>query len=143
MASGGSASAVLAKTTGTELVLVDIGSRCDPLRETPTYRCRNVRAGVCELVPGAALTADEFRAAFVVGQNEAERAAKDGIKVVAANGWFAARPSGTEAIYKIYAESFSGEKHLALIEAEAQTVANQAFASASPATMNLELQETK
>lgn len=85
VASGGSASAVLAKTTGTELVLVDIGSRCDPLRETPTYRCRNVRAGVCELVPGAALTADEFRAAFVVGQNEAERAAKDGIKVVAAD----------------------------------------------------------
>ena len=66
-----------------------------------------------------------------------------GIKVAAANGWFAARPSGTEAIYKIYAESFSGEEHLALIEAQAQTVANQAFASAAPATMNLELQETK
>jgi len=66
-----------------------------------------------------------------------------GIKVAAASGWFAARPSGTEAIYKIYAESFSGEEHLALIEAEAQTVANQAFASAAPATMNRELQETK
>jgi phosphoglucomutase len=66
-----------------------------------------------------------------------------GIKVAAASGWFAARPSGTEAIYKIYAESFSGEEHLALIEAEAQTVANEAFASAAPATMNRELQETK
>jgi phosphoglucomutase len=66
-----------------------------------------------------------------------------GIKVAAANGWFAARPSGTEAIYKIYAESFSGEERLALIEAEAQTVANQAFASAAPATMNREPQETK
>jgi phosphoglucomutase len=65
-----------------------------------------------------------------------------GIKVAAANGWFAARPSGTEAVYKIYAESFSGEKHLALIEAEAQTVANQAFSSAST-TMNPVLQETK
>jgi phosphoglucomutase len=65
-----------------------------------------------------------------------------GIKVAAASGWFAARPSGTEAIYKIYAESFSGEKHLALIEAEAQTVANQAFASTPPATMNRKLQET-
>jgi phosphoglucomutase len=65
-----------------------------------------------------------------------------GIKVAAANGWFAARPSGTEAIYKIYAESFGGEEHLALIEAEAQTVANQAFASATPAPLTPQLQET-
>jgi len=56
-----------------------------------------------------------------------------GVKVVAANGWFAARPSGTEAIYKIYAESFSGKEHLALIEAQAQAVANQAFAASAPA----------
>ena len=62
-----------------------------------------------------------------------------GIKVSSANGWFAARPSGTEAIYKIYAESFSGEEHLALIEAEAQTIADQAFASETPATTNHEL----
>ena len=54
-----------------------------------------------------------------------------------------ARPSGSEAIYKIYAESFIGEDHLALIESEAQTVADQAFASTPPATMNPELQETK
>lgn len=66
-----------------------------------------------------------------------------GIKVSAANGWFAARPSGTEPIYKIYAESFSGEEHLARIEAEAQAVANQAFASALPPTLHRELQETK
>jgi phosphoglucomutase len=65
-----------------------------------------------------------------------------GIKVVAANGWFAARPSGTEAIYKIYAESFRGKEHLALIEAEAQTVANQAFGSAAPASKAAQLQET-
>ncbi|MBN8741696.1 MAG: phosphoglucomutase, alpha-D-glucose phosphate-specific [Lysobacterales bacterium 69-70] len=45
-----------------------------------------------------------------------------GIKVVCANGWFAARPSGTEAIYKIYAESFRGEEHLEQILAEAQAV---------------------
>jgi len=66
-----------------------------------------------------------------------------GIKVIAANGWFAARPSGTEAIYKIYAESFSGEQHLDLIEAEAQSVANKAFASAVPAPTAPQLQETK
>jgi phosphoglucomutase len=66
-----------------------------------------------------------------------------GIKVAAANGWFAARPSGTEAVYKIYAESFSGEKHLDLIEAQAQGVANQAFAVATKAAMHPELQETR
>ena len=38
-----------------------------------------------------------------------------GIKVIAASGWFAARPSGTEDIYKIYAESFRGEDHLRIL----------------------------
>jgi len=65
-----------------------------------------------------------------------------GIKVAAANGWFAARPSGTEAIYKIYAESFRGEEQLAVIEAQAQAIANQAFSSA-PTTRKPELQEPK
>ena len=45
-----------------------------------------------------------------------------GIKVVAQSGWFAARPSGTEEIYKIYAESFRGEEHLRRIEQEAQGI---------------------
>jgi phosphoglucomutase len=97
------------------------------------------------------LTANDIHAADLAGDKPitvTTKAAGDGnsiggIKVVAANGWFAARPSGTEAIYKIYAESFSGKEHLTLIEAEAQTVANQAFASAAPATMNPELQEMK
>ena len=44
----------------------------------------------------------------------------DGLKVVAANGWFAARPSGTENIYKIYAESFKDEAHLNAIVSEAR-----------------------
>jgi phosphoglucomutase len=45
-----------------------------------------------------------------------------GIKVTSANGWFAARPSGTEAIYKIYAESFRGDAHLQSILRDAQTI---------------------
>ncbi len=53
-----------------------------------------------------------------------------GIKVVADSGWFAARPSGTEDIYKIYAESFRGVDHLHLILEEAQTVVNDALAAA-------------
>jgi phosphoglucomutase len=54
-------------------------------------------------------------------------AAIGGLKVVTADGWFAARPSGTENIYKIYAESFKSAEHLQQIQAEAQQIVNQAF----------------
>ncbi|MGR5093548.1 phosphoglucomutase (alpha-D-glucose-1,6-bisphosphate-dependent) [Vibrio maritimus] len=57
-------------------------------------------------------------------------AAIGGLKVTTANGWFAARPSGTEDIYKIYCESFKGDEHLKQIEAEAQDIVNQVFADA-------------
>ncbi|MCB0668237.1 MAG: alpha-D-glucose phosphate-specific phosphoglucomutase, partial [Saprospiraceae bacterium] len=50
-----------------------------------------------------------------------------GLKVETANGWFAARPSGTENIYKIYAESFKGETHLRQLQEEAQKVVNDAI----------------
>jgi len=50
-----------------------------------------------------------------------------GLKVVTENGWFAARPSGTEEIYKIYAESFLGDDHLHQVQAEAQQIVNAAF----------------
>ena len=50
-----------------------------------------------------------------------------GIKVETANGWFAARPSGTENIYKIYAESFKGREHLKQIQQEAQEVVNSSI----------------
>jgi phosphoglucomutase len=52
----------------------------------------------------------------------------DGLKVVAASGWFAARPSGTEAVYKIYAESFKDEAHLEAIVREAQAMVDTALA---------------
>jgi phosphoglucomutase len=51
-----------------------------------------------------------------------------GLKVVAANGWFAARPSGTENIYKIYAESFKDEAHLRALVSEAEEIVNKALA---------------
>lgn len=57
-------------------------------------------------------------------------AAIGGLKVVTENGWFAARPSGTEDIYKIYAESFNGPEHLQHIQQEAQTIVNAAFKAA-------------
>ncbi|MES1982663.1 MAG: phosphoglucomutase (alpha-D-glucose-1,6-bisphosphate-dependent) [Pseudomonadota bacterium] len=56
-------------------------------------------------------------------------AAIEGLKVVAQNGWFAARPSGTEDIYKIYAESLLGEDHLRLIVEEAQRIVDAALAA--------------
>ena len=52
-----------------------------------------------------------------------------GLKVVADNGWFAARPSGTESIYKIYAESFKDQAHLDAIVSEAQEIVNDALKS--------------
>jgi phosphoglucomutase len=59
-----------------------------------------------------------------------------GVKVVAANGWFAARPSGTEDIYKIYAESFRGADHLRRILDEAQAIVSDALATAPADTAN-------
>jgi phosphoglucomutase len=55
-------------------------------------------------------------------------AAIGGLKVTTENGWFAARPSGTEDVYKIYAESFKGDAHLKQIQTEAQHLVNAAIA---------------
>jgi phosphoglucomutase len=54
-----------------------------------------------------------------------------GLKVVAESGWFAARPSGTENIYKIYAESFKSQTHLNAILSEAQEMVNNALGSSA------------
>ena len=56
-------------------------------------------------------------------------AAIGGIKVTSANGWFAARPSGTEDIYKIYAESFKDKAHLQSLLREAQSIVDSALAA--------------
>ena len=53
-----------------------------------------------------------------------------GVKVISESGWFAARPSGTEEIYKIYAESFKGREHLRQIQEEAQSIVTQALEAA-------------
>ena len=58
----------------------------------------------------------------------ANGAAIGGLKVCTENGWFAARPSGTEDVYKIYAESFKSEEHLRQIQAEARDIVNAALA---------------
>ena len=56
-----------------------------------------------------------------------------GLKVTTENGWFAARPSGTEDVYKIYAESFVGREHLSLIQTEAKDLIGRVFDKNAPA----------
>jgi phosphoglucomutase len=84
----------------------------------------------------AALSPEQVTVETLAGEPIASRlthapangAAIGGLKVCTENGWFAARPSGTEDVYKIYAESFKGEQHLRQIQAEARDMVNAALA---------------
>lgn len=80
---------------------------------------------------GAAITADTL-AGDPITQRLSEApgngAALGGVKVVTERAWFAARPSGTEDVYKIYAESFAGEQHLREVQAEAKVIVDAALA---------------
>ena len=84
------------------------------------------------------LSADDVTAEKLAGEEIKEKlthasgngAAIGGLKVTTENGWFAARPSGTEEIYKIYAESFKGEEHLTQIIEEAQAIVSATFDAA-------------
>jgi phosphoglucomutase len=81
-----------------------------------------------ELVQAATLAGEPIVAKLT--RAPANDAPIGGLKVVTQNGWFAARPSGTEDIYKVYAESFLGGDHLRQIQAEAATIIDDAFAAA-------------
>jgi phosphoglucomutase len=83
----------------------------------------------------AKLSPDQVQAKELAGEKitatmtvaPGNNAAIGGLKVVTQSGWFAARPSGTEEVYKIYAESFRGIDHLRLIQQEAQALINRVF----------------
>ncbi|MCH1931004.1 phosphoglucomutase (alpha-D-glucose-1,6-bisphosphate-dependent) [Shewanella sp. A25] len=77
---------------------------------------------------GASMLAGE-KIEAVLTHAPGNNAAIGGIKVTTANGWFAARPSGTEALFKIYGESFIGEQHLADIISDAQTLIDRALSA--------------
>ncbi|HMA54476.1 MAG TPA: phosphoglucomutase (alpha-D-glucose-1,6-bisphosphate-dependent) [Acidobacteriota bacterium] len=89
----------------------------------------------------AALSPEEVRSTGLAGERisvvltraPGNNAPLGGIKVIAPNGWFAARPSGTESITKIYAESFIGEDHLRRIIGEAQAIVDEALRGGGPA----------
>ena len=76
-------------------------------------------------MPAAELAGEKITATLTVAPGN--NAAIGGLKVVTPSGWFAARPSGTEEVYKIYAESFRGIEHLRLIQQEAQALINHVF----------------
>jgi phosphoglucomutase len=80
---------------------------------------------------GDAITATELAGEPIVAKLSAapgNGAAVGGLKVVTENAWFAARPSGTEDVYKIYAESFKGAEHLKQVQAEAKQIVDAAIA---------------
>jgi phosphoglucomutase len=81
-----------------------------------------------DAVTASTLAGDQITAKLTKASGN--NASIGGLKVITANGWFAARPSGTENIYKIYAESFRDERHLNMIVTEAQQIVNNALAGA-------------
>jgi len=83
-------------------------------------------------IQASALAGEKIRAILTTAPGNGS--AIGGLKVVAENGWFAARPSGTEDVYKIYAESFRGADHLRRIQEEAQALIARAFAAADTGT---------
>ena len=101
----------------------------------PVYRRVDARATAQQKDLLKRLSPQDVRAAQLAGEPivrvltraPGNDAPIGGLKVVAANGWFAARPSGTEDTYKIYAESFVGDDHLQKIIEEAQALVSAAF----------------
>jgi len=78
-------------------------------------------------IPSAELAGENIQS--ILTQAPGNGAPIGGLKVITGSGWFAARPSGTEDIYKIYAESFRGADHLRRILTEAQDIVAAALAA--------------
>jgi phosphoglucomutase len=103
----------------------------------PLYERMDAPANTAQKEVLSRLSPDQVTATTLAGEPilakltkaPANQASIGGLKVVTQNGWFAARPSGTEDIYKIYTESFKGPDHLVRIQVEAQQIVRQAFAA--------------
>ncbi len=104
----------------------------------PVYERIDAPATLRQKAVFSNLSAEDIPASTLAGETVLAKLTKapangapiGGIKVVAENGWFAARPSGTEDVYKIYTESFKGRAHLLRIQDEARTIVNAAFRAA-------------
>ncbi len=96
----------------------------------PAYQRMDAPANAAQKKALSSLTPSQVQSTMLAGEEITAKLtnapgdgnAIGGLKVCTQNGWFAARPSGTEEIYKIYAESFLGEQHLKQIQAEAQEI---------------------
>jgi phosphoglucomutase len=105
---------------------------------SPVYERMDAPANRAQKVALSNLSPDMVEAAELAGEPITAKLTRapgnnepiGGLKVVTANGWFAARPSGTEEIYKIYAESFLGPDHLKRLQSEAQEIVQAAFKKA-------------
>ena len=105
---------------------------------SPSYKRVDVAANPAQKAALKSLSADDVKSSELAGESieqiqrhaPGNNAAIGGVKVSTQNGWFAARPSGTENIYKIYAESFKGDEHLELLLNEAQDLVNDVFEKA-------------
>jgi phosphoglucomutase len=106
---------------------------------TPYYTRLDVPASTEQKAKLAKLSPEAVQESDLAGETIAARLTRapgndapiGGLKVVAASGWFAARPSGTENLYKIYAESLKGPEHLKTIVEEAQAIVNTALGSSA------------
>jgi phosphoglucomutase len=106
--------------------------------ETPYYTRIDAAATPEQKAALERLSPESVRAPSLAGEPIVDKLTRapgngapiDGLKVVTRDGWFAARPSGTAAVYKIYAESFRDEVHLGAIVSEAQAMVDTALASA-------------
>ncbi len=104
----------------------------------PVYERIDAHANVEQKAVLAGLSPDQVTASTLAGEGIIAKITRapgndapiGGLKVIAENGWFAARPSGTEDVYKIYTESFKGKTHLRQIQEEAQAIVNDAFRKA-------------
>jgi phosphoglucomutase len=105
---------------------------------SPVYERMDAPANPSQKVILSNLSPDNVTASIMAGEEIIAKLTRapfndapiGGLKVVTANGWFAARPSGTENIYKIYAESFLGADHLLRIQQEAQAMIKEVFEAA-------------
>ena len=96
--------------------------------DAPADRTQKARLAALSSADGAATTLAGQPITDILTKAPGNGEAIGGLKVVTADAWFAARPSGTEDVYKIYAESFLGADHLAQVQAEARTLVAAALA---------------
>ena len=105
---------------------------------TPWYTRIDAPATAAEKARIASLSPESVHATTLAGEPITSKLTRapgngapiGGLKIVTASGWFAARPSGTESLYKVYAESFRSERHLATLVEEAQRIVGDALKSA-------------